>query len=253
LDEDGEFYCGDTTYVIVPNNSVDIFYLIGLLNSKVLDFYLKQVSPFFMDKYFVYNASYTERFPIKLPKTLDERKITERIIQSVDQILKLNKQLKSIEERITRFPYSYFDNNWNFDKLMNVVKEQSLSKPSYSIAEKQLKTDYKQRDLDGRETFRIILAPNEFLDFYSEHIASYVLEVLKTMKSVTKRELLELKIPPTEHLKNLMTQYPKDKEKIVENQKMVEDLEKQMDELVYKLYDISYAERRIIEDHLTKF
>ena len=253
LDEDGEFYCGDTTYVIVPNNSVDIFYLIGLLNSKVLDFYLKQVSPFFMDKYFVYNASYTERFPIKLPKTLDERKITERIIQSVDQILKLNKQLKSIEERITRFPYSYFDNNWNFDKLMNVVKEQSLSKPSYSIAEKQLKTDYKQRDLDGRETFRIILAPNEFLDFYSEHIASYVLEVLKTMKSVTKRELLELKIPPTEHLKNLMTQYPKDKEKIVENQKMVKDLEKQMDELVYKLYDISYAERRIIEDYLTKF
>ena len=253
LDEDGRFYCGDTTYVIVPNDSVDIFYLLGLLNSKVLDFYLKQVSPFFMDRYFVYNASYTERFPIKLPKTLEERKITEQIIQSVDQILRLNRQLKSIEEKITRFPYSYFENNWNFDKLVNVVKAQSLSKPSYSISEKQLRTDYKQRDLDGSETFRIILAPNEFLDFYSEESASYFLEALKTMNMVTKRELLELKIPAKEYLRNLTTQYRKDKEEIGKNEKAVKDLEKQIDELVYKLYDISYAERRIIEDYLTKF
>jgi len=253
LDEDGEFYCGDTTYVIVPNDSVDIFYLLGLLNSKVLDFYLKQVSPFFMDRYFVYNASYTERFPIKLPKTLEERKITEQIIQSVDRILRLNRQLKSIEERITQFPYSYFDHNWSFDKLMNVVKARSLSKPSYSISKKQLRTDYKQRDLDGGETFRIILAPNEFLDFYSEEIASYVLEILKTMNSVTKRELLELKIPQQPHLKNLTSQHRKDKEQIVKDEKAIEELEKQIDDLVYKLYDITYAERRIIEDYLKKF
>jgi type I restriction-modification system DNA methylase subunit len=253
LDEEGDFYCGDTTYVIVPNDSVDIFYLLGLLNSKVLDFYLKQVSPFFMDRYFVYNASYTERFPIKLPKTLEERKITEQIIQRVDQILRLNRQLKSIEGRITQFPYSYFDHNWNFDKLMNVVKAQSLSKPSYSISKKQLRTDYKQRDLDGKETFRIILAPNEFLDFYSEEIASYILEVLKTMKSFTKRELLELKIPPQPHLKTLMTLYRKDKEQVVKNEEALKELEKQIDDLVYKLYDITYVERRIIEDYLKKF
>jgi type I restriction-modification system DNA methylase subunit len=253
LDENGEFYCGDTTYVIVPKDSVDIFYLLGLLNSKVLDFYLKQVSPFFMDRYFVYNASYTERFPIKLPKTLEERKITEEIIQSVDRILKLNGQLKIIEERITQFPSSYVDHNWNFDKLMNVVKAQSLSKSSYSISEKQLRTDYKQRDLDGRETFRIILAPNEFLDFYSEQIATYVLEVLKTMNSVTKQELLKLKIPQQPHLKNLLSMYQKDKEQIVKNEKAIEELEKQIDDLVYKLYGITYAERRIIEDYLKKF
>jgi len=253
LDEDGEFYCGDTTYVIVPNDSVDILYLLGLLNSKVLDFYLKQVSPFFMDRYFVYNASYTERFPIKLSKTLEEKKIAEQITQGVDRILRSNKQLKGYEERIARFPDSYFDHSWNFDKLVNVVKTQNLSKPSYNVSERQLQTDYKQRDLDSRETFRIILAPNEFLDFSSEEIASYVLDALKTMNIVTKRELLELKIPPKEHLRNLMAQYRKDKEQIATNQKMVEDFEKQIDELVYKLYDISYAERRIIEDYLTKF
>lgn len=253
LDEDGEFYCGDTTYVIVPNDSVDIFYLLGLLNSKVLDFYLKQVSPFFMDRYFVYNASYTERFPIKLPKTLEERKKSEQIIQSVDQILRLNKQLKSIEQRIKLFPNSYFNHDWNFDKLINVVKAQALSYSAYTISEKSLRTDYKQRDLDGSETFRIILANNEFIDFYSEEIASYVFEILKNMSRITKRELLELQIPQQPHLKTLLNQYRKDKEQIVKNEKAVEELEKQIDDLVYKLYDITYAERRVIEDYMKKF
>ena len=100
--------------------------------------------------------------------------------------------------------------------------------------------------------FRIILATNEYLNFGSEEIASYVLEVLKTKSRVTKRELLELTVS-TEHLKHLMSQHQKDKEQIVKNEKAVKDVEKQIDELVYKLYDISYAERRIIEDYLTKF
>lgn len=49
-----------------------------------------------------------------------------QIIQSVDRILRLNRQLKSIEERIAQFPYSFFDHNWNFDKTMNVVKAKSF-------------------------------------------------------------------------------------------------------------------------------
>jgi hypothetical protein len=50
-----------------------------------------------------------------------------------------------------------------------------------------------------------------------------------------------------------MNQYRKDKEQIVKNERAVEELEKQIDDLVYKLYDITYAERRIIEDYLKKF
>jgi polyhydroxyalkanoate synthesis regulator phasin len=91
------------------------------------------------------------------------------------------------------------------------------------------------------------------LDFYSEDVASYVFEVLKTMNRITKRQLLELKIPAQPYLKNLINQYRKDKEKIVKNDKTIEELEKQIDDLVYKLYDISYTERRIVEDYLKKF
>jgi len=90
------------------------------------------------------------------------------------------------------------------------------------------------------------------VDFHSEEAASYVFEVLKTLTRITKRELLELKIPKGEHLKNLISQYRKDKEQIAKNEKAVKELETQIDDLVYKLYGITYKERRIIEGYLTK-
>jgi len=92
-----------------------------------------------------------------------------------------------------------------------------------------------------------------YVDFNSEEVASYVHEVLKTMNRITKRELLELKIPVQPHLKNLTDQYRKDKEQIVKNEEAVKELEKQIDDLVYKLYNITYTVRRVIEEYLTKF
>jgi hypothetical protein len=157
-----------------------------------------------------------------------------------------------IEERIKQFPNSYFSDGWSIDKLMDIVKAQNLTSSSYTVSVKSLRTHY-LKDLESKEVFRINLTPNEYIDFSSEEVASYVFEVLKTMNRITKRELLELKIPAQPYLKNLMNQYRKDKEQIVKNEKAVKGLEKQINDLVYKLYDITYTERRIIEDYLKKF
>jgi hypothetical protein len=252
LDEEGKFHYMDTSFSIVPRENVDIKYLLGLLNSDLIEFYFKQISqPIGLGAY-RYKTTYTEKLPIKLPKTLEERRVSGQITQVVDQILQLNRQLRMIEERIKQFPNSYFNDGWSIDKLMDIVKAQNLTSSSYTVSEKSLRTHY-LKDLESKEVFRINLAPNEYIDFSSEEVASYVFEVLKTMNRITKRELLELKIPAQPYLKNLMNQYRKDKEQIVKNEKAVEGLEKQIDDLVYKLYDITYAERRIIEDYLKKF
>jgi len=255
LDCEGKYYFVMGTagvYGILPED-VDAYFLLGLLNSKICEYYLKHIAPIKAGGYFQYSVRYLEKFPIRIPQTEEEMEIAKEISHHTKEIVRLNQIKKENQERIKNFPASYLNNSWVFGQLANMVKAQNLLQPAYSISEKHLRTDYKQRDLDGRETFRIILATNEFLDFPSEEVASYVLEVLKTMKNVTKRELLELKIPPNEHRRNLMIQYRKDNEQIVECQKVVQNLEKQIDELVYKLYDISYAERRIIEEYLTKF
>jgi hypothetical protein len=252
LDIEG-YYCLNVIYAINPDTTkASLKYLLGLLNSRLLEYYFKHFSPFISGGYYRYITQYLEQLPIKLPRSNIENNLADEIFHKVNQIMECNKRLETVKLNIKEFPESYFEGSWSFDKLMNVVKAQSLSQPSYSISEK-LRTDYKQKDLDGRETFRIILAPNEFVDFNFEEIASYVLEVLKTMNSVTKRELLEMKIPQQPPLNNLMNQHRKDKEQIVKNEEAIEELERQIDDLVYKLYDITYAERRFIEDFLKKF
>jgi len=249
-----KYYCLDTCFTILPRKEYRqyAYYYLGLLNSKTLEFYFKQIGGYLGKKGYRYKKQYLDQLPIK-EITSENKHLASEIIQTVDRILLLNEQSSFIKKKLGGFPYSYFENGWRFDKLVNVVKAQTLSQPSYTILEDSPRTDYLLKDLDGGETFRIIFAHDEYIDFHDEYVASYVFEVLKTMKSVTKRELLELKSPAKEYLRNLMTQYRKDKEEIVKSQKAVDDLEKQIDELVYKLYNISYAERRIIEDYLTKF
>jgi len=249
-----KYYPLATCFVINPKNDYREFtkYFLGLLNSKVLEFHFRQISTYLRGKYYRYIKQYLVQIPIT--EVTDENKhLADRISQTVDRILHLNQRINFGQERIRRFPDSYFEDGWKFNKLTNILKAQSLSKESYAISKKSFRTDYKQRDLDHTETFRIVMTTNEFIDFYSEEIASYVFEVLGNMDRITKRELLEMKTPQEPHLKNLLNQYQKDKEKIVKNEKAVEELEKQIDDLVYKLYDITYKERRIIEEYLAKF
>lgn len=99
-------------------------------------------------------------FPVKLPRSNEEKDIALKIAGVVDQILDDNKQTHSLMEKIKRFPASYFGNNWSFDKLTNVVKAKGIAKSSYTISEKHLRSDY-LRDFAGQDTFRIILVSKE--------------------------------------------------------------------------------------------
>jgi type I restriction-modification system DNA methylase subunit/polyhydroxyalkanoate synthesis regulator phasin len=260
--DDGKYFCLDSCFVIVINDEYKkelkekfrpfLKYLLGLLNSKVLEFYFKQISTFVLARHYRYKVEYLEPLPVKTITDVN-RILIDELTNKVEQILHLNYESSRLAQKLREFPSSYFE-NWSFDKLSSIIKRKNLSRESYAISEKLLRTDYKQRDLlDSTETFKIILATGEFIDFDSEEVASYVFEMLKKMNRITRRELLELKIPRQLYLKNLMNQYRKDKEQIVKNEKAVEELEKQIDDLVYKLYDITYAERRIIEDYLKKF
>jgi type I restriction-modification system DNA methylase subunit len=255
--DSGVYFCLDSCFVITlkedRKNNEFLKYLLGVLNSKVLEFYFKQISTFVRDRWYIYHSQYLVQLPIIDVDNRTTKPLANQIVQKVDEALKFNAQTESINKKLKTFPQYYFKDVWRFDKLADVIKTQSISRESYTISEKLPRTDYLLRDLDGKETFRITLAPNEYVDFYSEEVASYVFEVLKRMHGITKRELLEFKIPAEPHLKNLMSQYLKDKEQIVKNEKAVKELEKQIDDLVYKLYDITYAERRIIEDYLKKF
>jgi hypothetical protein len=72
-------------------------YILGLLNSKLLDTYLRTFSSPFSGGYFAYNRQYIEQLsirPINFSNPKDKAR-HDKMVELVEQILSLNKQLSS--------------------------------------------------------------------------------------------------------------------------------------------------------------
>jgi type I restriction-modification system DNA methylase subunit len=69
-------------------------YVLGLLNSRPLDFYLRCKSNHFHSGYFPANKQFLEKIPIKLPATAEERRWADRIIERVVRIVEAKRKLK---------------------------------------------------------------------------------------------------------------------------------------------------------------
>lgn len=249
-EEDQKYRCLRTVYcAYLKDPDFNPKYVLALLNSTLLHFYY--LAYFYTSRPGKGSFRFRTQFLKRLPTKYVNDDFQDQIVEKIQKIISYKTELVNLRQKVSDFPDSYSETGWVINKLINVIKAKNLSKSSYKIS-KKLRTMY-LRDLEGKEIFRIILARNEFLDFSSEEEASYILEVFKKLERITIRELLELKIPAVRHLKNLMNQYRKDMENILEIEKTIKLLEKEIDNFVYKIYDISYEERRIVEDYLKKF
>ncbi|RLI41835.1 hypothetical protein DRO69_11115, partial [Candidatus Bathyarchaeota archaeon] len=209
---DERFRCLRTIYCAYPkDSSLDLKYLLALLNSTLMHFYY--LAYFYTSRpgkgSFRFRTQFLKRLPIKYANG----KMQEQLIKQVEKLISFKQEQMKLQCKIANFPNTYFETGCPFEKLVNQIKIQNLSKFSYKISERTLTSHYFS-DLYGKETFRISLASNEYVDFSFEEVASYVLEVLNTMNRITNRELLEMKIPAQPHLKNLLSRYRKDKEQI---------------------------------------
>ena len=90
---------GGGGYGIILKRNVPIAYeyILGLLNSKLIDIYLKSFSTPFSGGYYAYNRQYIEKLPIR---TIDFANQTDKIRH--DQIVKLVKQMLDLNKQLTK-------------------------------------------------------------------------------------------------------------------------------------------------------
>jgi hypothetical protein len=69
-------------------------YVLGLLNSQLLDFYLKSISSPFRHGYYAYNKQYIERLPIRQINFADkhDKKRHDTLVKLVEEMLELQKE-----------------------------------------------------------------------------------------------------------------------------------------------------------------
>jgi type I restriction-modification system DNA methylase subunit len=243
FDEEGYFLDHDCYGIILKNKERNNYlFVLGLLNSVMLEFYLKQISPFASGKYYRYMTGYLERLPIKLPKTKEEQKLAEKISSSVKQVLQVNKQFNELEEKIAKFPESYFSG----EKLVKTAEECKLSKDKYDTKSLTLEPTKKA----GKELYKLALTKEDYILFSSRAVAECALEQLKRKVKVRIEEIHELKVPSEKDASRIMGEFSGDKKRVEEIKKEVEKLEHEINELVYELYGITEEEKKIIVESL---
>jgi hypothetical protein len=97
LDEKGE-YPFTSGYGIILKDGVNesIKYLLGLLNSKLSDYYLKNFSTPMRGGFYKYETRFIKNLPIRTINFSDPADVTchDRMVSLVDQMLSLQKQLQ---------------------------------------------------------------------------------------------------------------------------------------------------------------
>ena len=101
-DNDENYFVNVTTGgfgIVVDEKNGKMEYITGLLNSCLLDWYLKQVSTNFHGGYFAANKQYLTQLPIRLINFSDptDKARHDHMVEMVEQMLELNKQLQAVK------------------------------------------------------------------------------------------------------------------------------------------------------------
>jgi adenine-specific DNA-methyltransferase len=130
LDSEG-FYGNDNTQLIISSDK----YLLGILNSKLSQFILKETCDKVQGGFYRLKMIYIERLPIKIPETTEESKLKNCIETAVEKILEVKRLL---EHTRTERDKTYLKNKAEtLDKGidLSVYKLYNLSQEQINIIE----------------------------------------------------------------------------------------------------------------------
>ena len=215
---------------IIPKN-IDIKYLLGILNSNLLSYIVKNTSPFVQGRYYSYTRTYLEKLPIKLPETPEEKQIAKQIIKKVDGILELHKKSSSDIDEILK--------GQETEKLYN------LPSVSFSIND--------NAKFEGIKIManKIFINTDDFIQIKDKEIRDFVAVYLNSIEEKLSKAkdvkglIYKIEVPKSDEiLKEIIEKGSFDRAKIKEK---VKKLEQEINELVYEIYGLTKEEIKIIE------
>ena len=147
-DQKGGYYHNTKVYSFIKNKQFDVDekYYLGILNSKVMWFFLKNTGSEYGGGYYVFKTNYLKPFP--LPEISEN---SDLIIDNVNQILSSNKNLQEVSSKFQRTLQRKFEvleklpkklENWYELTFTDFVKELKNKKIKLSLTEEAEWEDY---------------------------------------------------------------------------------------------------------------
>jgi tRNA1(Val) A37 N6-methylase TrmN6 len=136
LDVDGTFLTTTTVYGIIPKNKNNFEILLAILNSKVLEYFIKNTGSILRGGFYRYKTAYLKPFPIK--EISDKQR--EQFIRLVNQMLELQK--KYHDDKVQGHEKERLKqqiDNINYETDQEVYKLYGLTPEEIKIVEESLK------------------------------------------------------------------------------------------------------------------
>jgi len=212
-----------------------------LVNSKVFDFYLKHIAPMLLGGKYRYQSRYLGELPYidvqngTIPKRLD--KAVGPILNALDT-----------ENKMDRFPEAYIG---DYDGELDYITYEWNTRRYPVSAEVQQDDDGDFTVQAGRsDTIKDSAMYSDNLKVQKNR-AEYVLAAVDG-RNVQSGEEMTIPIPRTDDgVEALLDRLETDRLEV--QQTNIQELEAQIDEAVYDLFDLKKDEREVIEDYLEVF
>ena len=142
FDEKGEFYLDNVDVggvTLKDGTRENCLYILALLNSNLLTYYLKKISTPFRGGFYSCNKQYLSQLPIKFPTSSSEKSRHDELVALADKVLKLHKGLQITSENTDKW-YSLKREIEQTDRLINekVYELYGITENERKLIEKEM-------------------------------------------------------------------------------------------------------------------
>lgn len=240
---------GGGVYGIALRPEIDHYFVLGLLNSMALDFFLKHVSIVYSGKSYSYSDYFIKQLPIKLPPTDGEKEEAETISDVAKRLTVLSLRARKAKEALEGFPETLLD------RLPSSESLYPLNNLARGLPTTQTMT-IQSVEVEGRGGEGVVRFGRRELGLptlaHAQCLAAWAERYPR--RQVRVEELAALRFPRSaKGCGILLRELRKVEEEVAGLQDEIQSLEAENNEQVANYYGLRDSHVRVIEDFLKRF
>jgi hypothetical protein len=240
--------------------NINLKYILGILNSKLIDFYYKNQFAGFIDVY----PSSLEKMPIVYDKSLKQE---NRLIENVDTILNSRKKLEEIKNIILINLINKYTSQAG-PTLKTIVKKDGFFNKIYSGRARKIReitvnindniiTLYSDKSSSGQyELMKFELKDRykrQYIKYYLENLTDEQLAEFNEFSGGLVKKVLQIQLPDYDKynvVPKVVNQWNQLQKEINKLENQIEETDREIDQMVYELYNLTAEEIKIVEESL---
>lgn len=237
IDSSGNLWIAGAVYGIIPTVKINPKFLLGILNSSPLEFYIKKITPVKAGGFYQYMGNILKDIPIKIPNTSVEKQIEQSIITVVDEILELTKKYGYDKDLAVEF--DKLIKQYNTTKLIKSAHIEKISINAESITE--LRTSKN----------KLFINLTDFIETKEESVINYLrkyiaIHNLEQEEKDISRIISDIPIPLSKKdIEKLLVALQSLEKGLEGTPDKIKKLEDKLNKLVIKLYKLEDYEELI--------